>query len=150
LPPEAQRTDEQLAARGFFVPVAHPELGTTVLYPGAPYRLSASPWAIYRPPPRVGEHTAEVLAESTASPAQTSASAPATTQPATRALDGITVLDFTWVVAGPIATRILADQGARVIKVERRDALDFGTRRGGFTGNLNRGKESIVLAMGRP
>src|SRR5215467_5498352 len=67
-----------------------------------------------------------------------------------RALDGIRILDFTWVVAGPVATRILADQGAEVIKIERRDSLDFGSRRGGLTGNLNRGKKSIVLDMGRP
>src|SRR5207244_3209070 len=67
-----------------------------------------------------------------------------------RALDGIVVLDFTWVVAGPLATRMLADHGAHVIKIERADALDFGTRRGGFTGNLNRGKESVVLAMNHP
>jgi crotonobetainyl-CoA:carnitine CoA-transferase CaiB-like acyl-CoA transferase len=49
-----------------------------------------------------------------------------------------------------VATRVLADHGAEVIKVERRDATDFGTRRGGLSGNLNRGKRSIVLDMSRP
>lgn len=67
-----------------------------------------------------------------------------------RALDGVRVLDFTWVVAGPVATRILADHGADVVKIERRDSLDFGSRRGGLTGNLNRGKRSVVINMAEP
>src|SRR5713101_1539949 len=67
-----------------------------------------------------------------------------------RALAGVRILDFTWVVAGPVATRILADQGVEVIKIERRDALDFGSRRGGLSGNLNRGKQSMVINMNTP
>lgn len=67
-----------------------------------------------------------------------------------RPLAGTRILDFTWVVAGPVATRILADLGAEVIKVERRDTLDLGDRRGGFTGNLNRGKQSIAIDMNHP
>src|SRR5262245_35056016 len=62
-------------------------------------------------------------------------------------LAGVRVLDFTWVVAGPVTTRALADLGADVIKVERRDALDFGDRRGGLSGTLMRGKRSIVLDL---
>jgi len=65
-------------------------------------------------------------------------------------LAGLRVLDFTWVVAGPVTTRILADLGADVLKVERKDALDFGDRRGGLSGSLMRGKRSIALHLGDP
>jgi benzylsuccinate CoA-transferase BbsF subunit len=65
-------------------------------------------------------------------------------------LAGIRVLDFTWVVAGPVTTRILADLGADVIKIERKDALDFGDRRGGLSGSLMRGKRSVALDLRDP
>lgn len=50
----------QLRARGFFVPLEHPELGETLLYPGAPYRLSETPWQLRRRAPRIGEHNGEI------------------------------------------------------------------------------------------
>lgn len=48
--------DPQLSLREYFVDVQHPELGTTLKYIGAPYRLSASPWKIARRAPLIGEH----------------------------------------------------------------------------------------------
>ncbi|MEX2236339.1 MAG: CoA transferase [Dehalococcoidia bacterium] len=53
----------QLHERGFWATVRHDELGEEVTYPGAPYKLSASPWAIRRRPPLPGEHTQEILNE---------------------------------------------------------------------------------------
>lgn len=64
-------------------------------------------------------------------------------------LDGVRVLDFTWVVAGPLATRVLADFGAEVVKVEHPDAADDAARRGGLFGHLNRGKQSLALDLRR-
>ncbi len=61
-PPEALLRDPHLAARGFFVPIDHPDLGVTVPYPGAPFRLEDAPWQIARPP-RLGEHDAQVRRE---------------------------------------------------------------------------------------
>ncbi len=61
-PPEALLRDAHLAERGFFVPIEHPDLGLTVPYPGAPFRLTDAPWRVARPP-RLGEHTEQVLAE---------------------------------------------------------------------------------------
>jgi formyl-CoA transferase/CoA:oxalate CoA-transferase len=54
--------DPQLAARDMVVELAHPELGTVRLL-GNAIKLSRSPAVIHRPPPSLGEHTAEVLAE---------------------------------------------------------------------------------------
>jgi crotonobetainyl-CoA:carnitine CoA-transferase CaiB-like acyl-CoA transferase len=153
LAPATLAENPQLRERGFFVPVRHEELADTVTYPGAPYVFSATPWRIRRRPPQVGEHNDKLLGkEKKGLLPDPPPFAEMLTEEGTRsrALDGIRVVDFTWVVAGPIATRILADHGAEVIKIERRDALDFGSRRGGLTGNLNRGKQSMVLNMNDP
>jgi crotonobetainyl-CoA:carnitine CoA-transferase CaiB-like acyl-CoA transferase len=68
-------------------------------------------------------------------------------------LEGITVVSLEQAVAAPVATRQLADLGARVIKVER-DTGDFArgydTKVQGMASYfvwLNRGKESIVLDL---
>ena len=69
-------------------------------------------------------------------------------------LDGIRVVDCSAFIAGPLATMILGDQGADVIKVEPPGLGDvmrwLGTSRGGMSGlfaNCNRSKRSIVLNL---
>src|SRR5205807_10453058 len=69
-------------------------------------------------------------------------------------LHGYRVVDLTSNVAGPLATMILADQGADVIKVEAPDGGDAtragADRRGGFSAsflNNNRNKRPIVLNL---
>ena len=57
---EDSARDPHLLSRNYFVDVDHPTVGT-LRYPGAPFRPEATPWAISRPAPGVGEHNAEVL-----------------------------------------------------------------------------------------
>lgn len=58
--PEEVLDDPHFQARGFPTEVAHPELGRSFRYPGAPYRFTASPWRIGRRAPLLGEDNAEV------------------------------------------------------------------------------------------
>jgi CoA:oxalate CoA-transferase len=70
-------------------------------------------------------------------------------------LAGLLVLDFTRVLAGPFASMMLADLGARVIKVEQPDGGDEARGFGPFApdgrsmyfARVNRGKQSIVLDL---
>ncbi|MGC1399128.1 CoA transferase, partial [Candidatus Binatus sp.] len=65
-------------------------------------------------------------------------------------LDGVRILDFTWVVAGPVATRILGDHGAQVVKVERKNPPPLGNRKLGLQCDLHRDKLSVALNMQHP
>lgn len=73
-------------------------------------------------------------------------------------LAGLTVIDFTRVLAGPYATRMLADLGARVIKIERPGEGDeirytvlqldaARTDQSSYFVRLNAGKESIAIDL---
>jgi CoA:oxalate CoA-transferase len=79
-----------------------------------------------------------------------------TAPPQTDALAGIRVLDFTSMIAGPYAGRLMADVGAEVIKIEPPGGEDMRQRaplREGhstYFGQLNAGKKSIALDMKTP
>jgi crotonobetainyl-CoA:carnitine CoA-transferase CaiB-like acyl-CoA transferase len=74
----------------------------------------------------------------------------------TGALDRLRVLDFTTTIAGPHCTRLLADLGAEVIKIEPPEGDMMRTRppqRNGAStsfGQLNAGKKSLVLDLKAP
>jgi benzylsuccinate CoA-transferase BbsF subunit len=66
------------------------------------------------------------------------------------ALKGIRILDFSWVLAGPYATRLLADFGAEVIKVQPLlpEAVDTFSR--GYYNTWNRNKSGLSLDLSKP
>jgi crotonobetainyl-CoA:carnitine CoA-transferase CaiB-like acyl-CoA transferase len=77
------------------------------------------------------------------------------TQP--KALQGIRILDFSHVFQGPVATQLLADYGADVIKVERPGSGDWSRKWGPFVdgvsmpfANLNRNKRCLTVDVKHP
>lgn len=72
-------------------------------------------------------------------------------------LRGLVVLDLTWALSGPYATMVLADLGARVLKVEMPGRGDFARENGPFVrglgtyfASINRGKESLTVNLKHP
>lgn len=66
----------------------------------------------------------------------------------TGVLSGLRVLDLSWGVAGPIATMLLADNGADVVKIEPEGGDPFRTQSGYRV--WNRGKRSAVIDLRAP
>lgn len=72
-------------------------------------------------------------------------------------LNGIRIIDLTAMVSGPLATMMLADQGAEVIKVENPSGGDFTRSAANRQGNVsasflnnNRNKKSVALNLKEP
>ncbi|MBI4083754.1 MAG: CoA transferase, partial [Candidatus Lambdaproteobacteria bacterium] len=150
---------EQLLARGFVQRQHHPVAGDLVM-PGAPYLLRNPWWRLRTPAPRLGEANAELDSLfSGARPAQQGRRA----GKAGRPLEGIRVLDFSWVWAGPYCTMQLAHMGAEVIKIESAKRPEYARRLNiypkgleqrlncsGYFNDLNQGKQSVTINLGNP
>ena len=149
---------EQLHARQYFEDVDHGPAGT-VRYPGAFAKFSAAPLAPLPAPPTIGAHTEEVIAEPARAPYTVIEQPSASTE---MPLAGVKVLDFMWAMAGPAASRVLADYGAEIIRVESANKIDVARtlqpfrddetdpENSGLWNNMNAGKQGLTLDMSRP
>lgn len=156
---------EQLAERGFFNRVRHEALGRDLVDVGPPYHFSRTPTRTDLRAPLLGEHTQAVISQLRGTGSQRDTPVRSAARPAGdpwRPLEGIRVADFCWLIAGPSATRVLADHGADVIKVESMARLDniraFGVQptepgsmdTNGVFNDCNANKRSLTLDLGHP
>ncbi len=137
--------DPQLIFRNFLVDVEYPELGRSLLHPGAPFRFGATPCSVPRAAPRPGEHSAEIRREIASMPRRADSGdarfrlpgGTASGERTNAALAGLKVLDFSRILAGPLSTTYLADFGADVIKVESLAAIDNLRTVGPYKNNVS-------------
>lgn len=142
----------QLAARAFFDTVEGD------VFPGPFAKVAPVPLRRLGRAPRLDGDRDEVLGRVSA-PKRTQASArSASPSPTTPPLAGLKVLDFTWSMAGPMVTRVLADYGATVVKVESATRPDNaralrplrgGTGPSAAFGSFNAGKLGLGLNLSR-
>jgi crotonobetainyl-CoA:carnitine CoA-transferase CaiB-like acyl-CoA transferase len=106
-------------------------------------QMSQTPARIERSAPGLGEHRAEWSAPRLTVPAPVDVAEP---RPP---LSGFTILEVAYFIAGPLATAILAEMGARVVKVEPLDGDPY-RRTGLQSAKFLHGKESVTLDLKHP
>jgi crotonobetainyl-CoA:carnitine CoA-transferase CaiB-like acyl-CoA transferase len=123
---------EQLAARGYWDHVEDPRLGSVVC-PGPIARFSTGEPQPLGPPPAGPGPLPERDVPAGIMPVgimPTGTEMDGSVR--VRPLDGLKVVDLTWVYAGPLSTRMLVDFGATVVKVEGPSRPDAARGGGGF------------------
>ncbi|MCY3622053.1 MAG: CoA transferase [Gammaproteobacteria bacterium] len=147
LPIDKVAENPQLEARDWWVD--YPVAQAPVRGPGAPYRFEDTPWRLgaYGGAGADTEAVNELLQSSPGQTADAKPSPEATPTQKDRPLTGVRVLDFTHVLAGPFATRLLADLGADVVKVVSANRVGANAPDGVYYVTWNRNKRSLALDM---
>ena len=140
----------QLKARQFFVDTDHSEFNQVIRYPGLPYQFTPRHNIHQERPPHAGGDNAQIIGNNR-NENQRKTTGPSIgngTLKKDAILHGVRILDFTRVLAGPYATRILADFGAEVIKVQSgKTATGAEANDSDYFNNWNRNKKSITLDL---
>jgi crotonobetainyl-CoA:carnitine CoA-transferase CaiB-like acyl-CoA transferase len=127
----------------------------SLVMPGPFASFHPTPLSFRRPSPAIGEHDEPIFApalwrETTAGGSKG------------RPLDDVNVLDFGWIMAGPYATRMMADYGATVVKVESAKRIDLlrllppyydfasSPENSASFAAVNAGKQSLDLDLSQP
>jgi crotonobetainyl-CoA:carnitine CoA-transferase CaiB-like acyl-CoA transferase len=151
--------EEHFIASNQFSELKMPD-GREIEVPKSPLNDLNRPMSL-RPAPRMNEHRNEILADLARNDPPESksiASYRGKSSISRKPLDGLRVLDFCWVLAGPLGGRILSNFGAEVIRVESIKRLDaFRVRPspvetdslnlGYWFNDVNTGKQSISLDL---
>jgi crotonobetainyl-CoA:carnitine CoA-transferase CaiB-like acyl-CoA transferase len=114
--------------------------------------LTATPAVIGRPAPTVGEHDAMDAANGRDPGAGRAPSGRPGDRPGGRPLEGVTVVEYATIIAAPLATSMLADLGATVIKVEMLDGDPYRhlVPGGAVAAKTTAGKSSICIDLKKP
>ena len=157
-PPVDVLADDHFAARNYFVDVDHPVAGR-FRQTGAPFRLGDA-WQLRTPAPTLDQHGDEIRAELLATPprippaadeagdgdadeagdnvpetnrdsSRSAGSASPAASPGSLPFEGVRIIDFTVVWAGPAATMHLGDLGAEIIRVDNPYVFPPATRGNG-------------------
>lgn len=141
-----------------FLKVEHEALGVHLGYVRSPVDAMADGVTLRRAP-LLGEDQALLDALPIVTPVSSPAR-PASSPPPSTALSGLRVVDFGWVLAAPIGTRLLASFGAEVIRVESSGKPDSMRSQlgpdgkphqdlGGLFNSVNAGKKSFTVDLGK-
>ncbi|MCP4003046.1 MAG: CoA transferase [bacterium] len=161
----SMETHPHYQANEQFLEVEHASLGRTLGFPRSPVDAMEQDVDLGRAP-LLDEHGPEIareLASLKTGSAEPQPEPPRSAEPGPRfdplrALAGVRVVDFCWVLAGPIGTRLLASFGADVIRVEstrHADGMRFSAgpdgkpdaTLGGLFNTANAGKRSLSIDL---